>query len=141
MAIIPSLIFLFVGALMLLVSWNLICFAIPVFMFSLYYAVTYPLAAQAHFNFAQGEVIFTATYLFRLPRHIDWRAPINAMTGLSLPPRLHWHSAIDLTFQDGTRLLLEFDLHQQKVHPEFLHWLKTVHRKQRVSELESNSEQ
>jgi hypothetical protein len=135
MAVVASFTAFFLSALLLVQGGSMLCFALFPLVVGLYWAVTYPLAAEACFNFAQGELTFTATYFLRLPRQISWCVPLTTLTGLNLPLRRHSHSAIHLTFQDGTRLHLEFDRRQQKVHHEFVQRLKLIRRKQHVSQL------
>ena len=63
-------------------------------------------------GYLEGRVV-------RFPRHATWCRPLNEVTEMSQPWRRLGHSAIHLTFQNGTKLLMEFGQHQDGEHQLF----------------------
>lgn len=131
MAVIPSILLLFLGLLPWFIGLPMLCPDIPIFIMVFYFATSYPLAAEACFDFAQCEVTYTATYFLRFPRHIDWCVPFHEVVELDQPLRLRGHSAIRLTLQNGTKLVMEF----QGYHADSLKLfrrLATIQRRRRA---------
>jgi hypothetical protein len=84
---------------------------LSVFLFSsaLYFLITYPLAAEARFDFSARELKFTAAYLLRFSRRIDWSVPFTQIASLGLRPQPFGKSHIaQLRLQDGAELVMDF---------------------------------
>ncbi len=74
-----------------------------------YFMITYPLSAQARFDFSMSEVIFTASYLLRRPRQVEWNVPFRQISSLRLRARSFGKSPVaQLQLQDGAELVMDF---------------------------------
>ncbi len=102
-------VFIFLGIVLLSGGGGLLLVGVFLFATAGYFMITYPLSAQARFDFSARELIFTASYLLRRSRHVEWNVPFGQITSLSLRPRPFGKSHIaQLQLQDGAELVMDF---------------------------------
>ncbi len=98
-----------IGLLFLFVVKNAWFVSIIFFVAAAYYATSYPLAAEARFDFTARKLIFTANYLLRRSRHVEWNVPFHEFASLTLRPQpLGKRHTAQLRPQDGAELTMDF---------------------------------
>ncbi|HTP11717.1 MAG TPA: hypothetical protein VMP08_25865, partial [Anaerolineae bacterium] len=74
-----------------------------------YFMITYPLASQVCFDFSVRELIFTASFLLRRSRHVEWKVSFHQFSSLTLRPQLLGKRHVaQLRLQDGAELVMDF---------------------------------
>ena len=99
----------FLGLVFLSGGGSFLLISILLFAAAGYFVITYPLSAQVRFDFSAQELLFTARYLLRRTRHIEWSVPFRQFASLSLRPQpLSKRHIAQLRLQDGAEVVMDF---------------------------------
>lgn len=102
-------VFVFLGIVFLSGGGGMLLIGVILFAVSAYFLSTYPLAAQARFDFSARELIYTARYLVRRSRHVEWNVPFSQIASLTLRPQPFGKRHVaQLRLQDGAELVMDF---------------------------------
>jgi hypothetical protein len=102
-------VFLFLAFVLLAGGGSLLLVSLFFFAAAGYFMITYPLSAQVRFDFSARNLIFTARYLLRRSRHVEWSVPFQQFASLSLRPQpLSKRHIAQLRLQDGAEVVMDF---------------------------------
>jgi hypothetical protein len=102
-------VFILFGIIFLSGGGSLLLVSLFLFATAGYFMVTHPLSAQVRFDFSTCELTFTASYLLRRSRHVEWSVPFREIASLGLRPRPFGKShTAQIQLHDGAEVVMDF---------------------------------
>ncbi|CAG0928934.1 hypothetical protein TFLX_01167 [Thermoflexales bacterium] len=102
-------VFIFLGIVFLSGGGGMLLVSLFFFVTAAYFLATYPLSVQVRFDFSTCELTFTASYLLRRSRHVEWSVPFREIASLGLRPRPFGKShTAQIQLHDGAEVVMDF---------------------------------